>query len=81
MPLADLAVIVVAHPQVTYTQAVLSGLAAAGGVFVACDGRHLPVGMMLPLEPTPPRPSVSPPRRGPLCPCESASGGRSSKRR
>ena len=49
MPLADLAVIVVAHPQVTYTQAVLSGLAAAGGVFVACDGRHLPVGMLLPL--------------------------------
>ena len=26
VPLADLAVIVVAHPQVTYTQAVLSGL-------------------------------------------------------
>ncbi len=49
MPLADLAVIVVAHPQVTYTQAVLSGLAAAGGVFVACDGHHLPVAMMLPL--------------------------------
>ena len=49
MPLADLAVILVAHPQVTYTQAVLSGLAAAGGVFVACDGRNLPVGMMLPL--------------------------------
>ena len=49
MPLADLAVVLVAHPQVTFTQAVLSGLAAAGGVFVACDGRNLPVGMMLPL--------------------------------
>ena len=49
VPLADLAVILVAHPQVTFTQAVLSGLAAAGGVFVACDGRNLPVGMMLPL--------------------------------
>jgi CRISPR-associated protein Cas1 len=49
MPLADLAVIVVAHPQVTFSQAVLSGLAAAGGVFVACDGFRLPVGMMLPL--------------------------------
>jgi CRISPR-associated protein Cas1 len=49
MPLADLAVILVAHPQVTFTQAVLSGLAAAGGVFVTCDGSNLPVGMMLPL--------------------------------
>ncbi|MEN6458246.1 MAG: type II CRISPR-associated endonuclease Cas1 [Thermoguttaceae bacterium] len=49
MPLADLAVVVVAHPQVTYTQAVLSGLAEAGGVFVACDRQNLPVGMMLPL--------------------------------
>ncbi len=49
MPLADIAVVVVAHPQVTFSQAVLSGLATAGGVFVACDGFRLPVGMMLPL--------------------------------
>lgn len=49
MPLADLAVMIVAHPQVTFTQAVLSGLALAGGVFVTCDGRNLPVGMLLPL--------------------------------
>ncbi len=49
LSLADLAVVIAAHPQVTFTQAVLSGLAAAGGVFVACDGRNLPVGMLLPL--------------------------------
>ena len=49
VPLADLAVVLVAHPQVTFTQAVLSGLAAAGGVFVTCNGQNLPVGMMLPL--------------------------------
>lgn len=49
IPLAELAVIVVAHPQVTYTQAVLSGLAEAGGAFVACNRQHLPVGMFLPL--------------------------------
>ena len=49
VPLVDLAVVLAAHPQVTYTQAVLAGLAEAGGVFVACDGRNLPVGMMLPL--------------------------------
>jgi len=49
MPLADLAVVIVAHPQVTFTQAVLAGLAAAGGVFVTCNGQNLPVGMLLPL--------------------------------
>ncbi|MBN2473375.1 MAG: type II CRISPR-associated endonuclease Cas1 [Pirellulales bacterium] len=49
MPLADLAVVIVSHPQVTYTQAVLAGLAEAGGTFVACNRRNLPVGMFLPL--------------------------------
>ena len=49
VPLADLAVVLVAHPQVTFSQAVLSGLAVAGGVFVTCDGHSLPVGMLLPL--------------------------------
>jgi len=49
VPLAELAVVVAAHPQVTYTQAVLSGLAEAGGAFVACNRKHLPVGMFLPL--------------------------------
>jgi CRISP-associated protein Cas1 len=49
VPLADLAVVLVAHPQVTFTQAVLAGLAAAGGVFVTCDGHSLPIGMLLPL--------------------------------
>lgn len=49
VPFADLAVLVVSHPQVSLTHAVLSGLADAGGVFVACDGKRLPVGMLLPL--------------------------------
>ena len=72
---------VVAHPQVTYTQAVLSGLAEAGGVFVACDGRNLPVGMMLPLAAhttQAERFAAQAPRR---CPCASGFGGRSSARR
>ncbi|MBN1589085.1 MAG: type II CRISPR-associated endonuclease Cas1 [Pirellulales bacterium] len=49
VPLAELAVVLVAHPQVTYSQAVLSGLASSGGTFVACDRQNLPVGMFLPL--------------------------------
>ena len=49
VPLADLAVVVVSHPAVTFTQAVLAGLAESGGSFIACDRRRLPVGMFLPL--------------------------------
>lgn len=49
LPLADVAVVVVSHPQVSYTQAVLSELAEAGGAFIACNRQHLPVGMFLPL--------------------------------
>ncbi|MBE7559701.1 type II CRISPR-associated endonuclease Cas1 [bacterium] len=50
VPLSDIAVLVVAHPQVTYTQAVLAGLAKAGGVFVGCDEDHVPALMLLPLQ-------------------------------
>jgi CRISPR-associated protein Cas1 len=50
VPLADLAVLVVSHPQVSFTHAVLAGLAAAGGIFIACNEKHLPAAMMLPLE-------------------------------
>jgi CRISP-associated protein Cas1 len=49
IPLSDLAVVIVSHPQVHYTHAVLSGLALAGAMFVTCDEKHLPVSMMLPL--------------------------------
>lgn len=49
IPLSDVAVLIVSHPQVTYTQSVLSGLATAGASFVACDAKHQPVSMLLPL--------------------------------
>ncbi len=49
IPMAELAALVVSHPQVSYSQAVLARLAQAGAVFVACDDKHLPVGLMLPL--------------------------------
>jgi len=49
-PLGEVAALVVSHPQVTYTQAVLSGLVEYGGALVVCDRRHLPVGMLLPIE-------------------------------
>lgn len=49
VPLEELAVLVVSHPQVSLTHAVLAGLATSGGVFVTCDDKHLPAGMLLPL--------------------------------
>ena len=49
VPLEEIAVVVVSHPQVTYSHAVLPGLAAAGGILIACDSKHLPAAMMLPL--------------------------------
>jgi len=50
IPLAEVAVLVVSHPQVSYTHAVLASLVAQGGAFVTCDPRHLPVGMLLPVD-------------------------------
>lgn len=48
-PLAELAALIVAHPQVRCSQPVLAELMAAGGAFIVCDERCQPVGLMLPL--------------------------------
>ena len=50
VPIGDVAVLISAHPQVSLTQAVLGELAASGGVYIACDSRRQPIGMMLPLN-------------------------------
>jgi len=50
VPLNELAALVIAHPQVNLTHAVLSGLMRCCGAVIACDEHHLPVGMMLPIE-------------------------------
>ncbi|MGH9455774.1 MAG: type II CRISPR-associated endonuclease Cas1 [Terriglobia bacterium] len=49
VPLADVAVVITSHPQISYSHAVLAGLAEAGAMFVACDGKHMPAAMLLPL--------------------------------
>jgi len=49
VPVEEVGVLVVAHRQVVYTHAVLANLAAAGGVFIACDERRMPAGLMLPI--------------------------------
>ena len=49
-PLSEVAVLVLSQPQVSITQAVVSGLAENGGSVVFTDGKHLPSAMMLPLQ-------------------------------
>lgn len=49
IPLIDIAVLVVSQPRVTYSQAVLAGIAEMGGMMIVCDAKHLPVAMLLPL--------------------------------
>jgi len=50
LPLSEIAVLVASHPQITYTHAVLSGLASAGAVLVVCDKKRLPAAMQVPLQ-------------------------------
>lgn len=49
-PLSEVAVLVLSQPQVSVTQAVVSGLAENGGSVVFMDGTHLPSAMTLPLQ-------------------------------
>lgn len=50
IPMSDIAIVISAHPQVTYTQAVLETLLENGGSFVTCNSSRMPVGMLLPLD-------------------------------
>lgn len=49
-PLEEIAALVLSAPQAQVTQAVLAGVAAAGGITVISGEKHLPAGMVLPLE-------------------------------
>jgi CRISPR-associated protein Cas1 len=50
IPLQEIAAIVVSNQAVSLSQRVLSGLAEAGGVFVAMSENFLPIAMLLPLD-------------------------------
>jgi CRISPR-associated protein Cas1 len=50
VPLAEVAALVVSHPAVTFTHAVLSGLAQAGAAMIVCDSTRMPAAMLLPLQ-------------------------------
>ncbi len=49
-PVSGINTLLLAHPQVTLTEAVLSRLAEAGAMVVTIDHRYLPIAMTLPLQ-------------------------------
>lgn len=50
VPLEDLGVLVLSHPQAQVTSAVLQAVAMAGGAVLVCDAKHQPAGLLLPLQ-------------------------------
>jgi len=49
-PLDELGVLVITHPRVQVTQAVIAEMANAGGMVVVCDNKYQPAAMMLPMQ-------------------------------
>jgi len=49
IPFEDIAVVLISHPQITFSQSVLEELTQNGSVLVACNRKSLPVGMFVPL--------------------------------
>lgn len=50
IPVSDIAALLLAHPQITLSQAVLSRIAEAGGAVITIDGKYLPASMLLPVQ-------------------------------
>lgn len=50
VPFEDLGVLILAHPQITVTQAVLSACTENNIALIHCDQSHLPAGLTLPLS-------------------------------
>jgi len=50
IPLEDIGVVVLDHPQITITHALMAALIERNVALISCDEKHLPVGLMLPLD-------------------------------
>ena len=50
VPIEDLGMVVVEHPQITFTMGVLDALMANKVALITCDKNYLPNGMLLPFE-------------------------------
>jgi CRISP-associated protein Cas1 len=50
VPIEDVGVVVLEHQQITITNALLQKLTANNVAIITCDTRHIPIGLLLPLE-------------------------------
>ncbi|MFN8309591.1 MAG: type II CRISPR-associated endonuclease Cas1 [Chitinophagales bacterium] len=50
IPIEDIGVIIIDHPQITFTHTIVSRLTEANAAFITCDEQHHPIGLMLPLD-------------------------------
>ena len=50
IPIEDLGLVMLDHPQITVSQGLLAALLENNVAVITCDARHLPVGMLQPLE-------------------------------
>lgn len=50
IPIEDIGIIVLDHQQITLTHAVMAALLQNNAAVITCDARHLPIGLLLPLE-------------------------------
>lgn len=50
IPIEDLGVVILEHPQITLSMSVLDALIKANVAIVSCDDHYMPSGMFLPLE-------------------------------
>ena len=49
-PIEDLGIVVIDNPQVTLTSGIIDALLANNCALVTCDSRHMPMGLLLPLN-------------------------------
>jgi CRISPR-associated protein Cas1 len=50
IPIEDIGVMVIDHPQITLTHLVINALLENNSALITCDNRHMPSGLLLPLE-------------------------------
>ncbi|MCU4158368.1 type II CRISPR-associated endonuclease Cas1 [Carboxylicivirga sp. A043] len=50
IPIEDIGVVLLDNPQITITHALLASLLERNTAIISCDDKHLPVGLMLPLN-------------------------------
>ena len=50
IPIEDIGVVLLDNPQITITHALIAALLERNVALISCDGRHMPTGLMLPLN-------------------------------